>query len=192
MTATEAGVLACIYTLILGFIYKSINIRNFYNAMKETMIMTSIIMIIIGFSMSMGWLLAIDQIPQMLGDYLFSFTDNKYYFILLVIIFLILIGCVVNGVPASLILVPMLLPIVDQYEISRIHFGIIMELSLLIGIATPPMGIGLYIVSEVGNVPFEKVSVAVLPLLIPLISVLLLIAFFPELTLWLPNQILGN
>ena len=192
VTATEAGVLACIYTLILGFIYKSINIRNFYNAMKETMIMTSIIMIIIGFSMSMGWLLAIDQIPQMLGDYLFSFTDNKYYFILLVIIFLILIGCVVNGVPASLILVPMLLPIVDQYEISRIHFGIIMELSLLIGIATPPMGIGLYIVSEVGDVPFEKVSVAVLPLLIPLISVLLLIAFFPALTLWLPNQILGN
>ena len=86
----------------------------------------------------------------------------------------------------------MLLPIVDQYEISRIHFGIIMELSLLIGIATPPMGIGLYIVSEVGDVPFEKVSVAVMPLLIPLISVLLLIAFFPELTLWLPNQILGN
>jgi TRAP-type C4-dicarboxylate transport system permease large subunit len=94
-------------------------------------------------------------------------------------------------VPAKLILVPMLLPIIDQFGIDRVHFGLIITFALLIGIATPPMGIGLYIMVEVGKVSFEKVTMAVLPFLIPLILVLLLITFFPPLTLWLPNYIMG-
>jgi TRAP-type C4-dicarboxylate transport system permease large subunit len=88
-------------------------------------------------------------------------------------------------------LVPTLLPIIDTYGIDRVHFGIIMQLGLLIGIATPPMGIGLYIVSEVGRVKFEKVTTAVLPMIIPLILVLLLLTYVPEVSTFLPNLILG-
>jgi TRAP-type C4-dicarboxylate transport system permease large subunit len=102
-----------------------------------------------------------------------------------------LVGCFVEGVPAKLILVPTLLPIIDTYGIDRVHFGIIMQLGLLIGIATPPMGIGLYIVSEVGRVKFEKVTTAVLPMIIPLILVLLLLTYVPEVSTFLPNLILG-
>jgi TRAP-type C4-dicarboxylate transport system permease large subunit len=105
--------------------------------------------------------------------------------------FLLLIGCVVEGVPAKLILVPMLLPIIDGFGIDRVHFGLIITMALLIGIATPPMGIGLYIMVEVGKVPFEKVTVAVLPFLIPLVLVLILITYIPPLTLWLPDLIMG-
>ena len=86
---------------------------------------------------------------------------------------------------------PTLLPIIDTYGIDRVHFGIIMQLGLLIGIATPPMGIGLYIVSEVGRVKFEDVTTAVLPMIIPLILVLLLLTYVPEVSTFLPNLILG-
>jgi TRAP-type C4-dicarboxylate transport system permease large subunit len=85
----------------------------------------------------------------------------------------------------------MLLPIVDSFGVDRVHFGIIIQLALLIGIATPPMGIGLYIMVEVGKVPFEKVTVAVLPFMIPLILVLILVTYVPDLTLWLPDLVLG-
>ena len=94
-------------------------------------------------------------------------------------------------VPAKLMLVPMLLPITDSFGIDRVHFGIILQLALLIGIATPPMGIGLYIMVEVGKVPFERVAVAVLPFLIPLMVVLVMITYMPSLTLWLPDLVLG-
>jgi TRAP-type C4-dicarboxylate transport system permease large subunit len=112
-------------------------------------------------------------------------------FLALLLVFLLLIGCVVEGVPAKLILVPMLLPIIDGFGIDRVHFGLIITMALLIGIATPPMGIGLYIMVEVGKVPFEKVTVAVLPFLIPLIRALILLTYIPPLTLWLPNLIMG-
>ena len=155
------------------------------------MMMTTIIMIIIGFSTAMGWLLAIDQVPQHFGNFLFDFTDDKNVFLALMLVFILLIGCVVEGVPAKLMLVPMLLPIIDQYGVDRVHFGIIIQLGLLIGIATPPMGIGLYIVSEVGKVPFERLAIAVIPFLVPLIVVLLMLTYIPQLTLWLPNLVLG-
>ena len=191
VTATEAGVLACVYSIILGLFYKTLNFSNLWKALTDTMLMTSVIMIIIGFSIAMGWLLAIEQVPQMIGYSIFALTESKNVFLALLLVFIILVGCVVEGVPAKLLLVPMLLPVIDSFGIDRVHFGIIIQLGLLIGIATPPMGIGLYIMVEVGKVPFEKVSLAVLPFMIPLMLVLILLTYIPELTLWLPNLILG-
>ena len=191
VTATEAGVLACVYSMMLGLFYKTLNFSNLWKALTDTMLMTSVIMIIIGFSIAMGWLLAIEQVPQMIGYSIFALTESKNVFLALLLVFIILVGCVVEGVPAKLLLVPMLLPVIDSFGIDRVHFGIIIQLGLLIGIATPPMGIGLYIMVEVGKVPFEKVSLAVLPFMIPLMIVLILLTYIPELTLWLPNYVLG-
>jgi tripartite ATP-independent transporter DctM subunit len=191
VTATEAGVLACLYTLVLGVAYRSLSWAKLWQALTDTMLMTSVIMIIIGFSIAMGWLLAIEQVPQILGDAIFSITESRAVFLALMIVFVLLIGCVVEGVPAKLMLVPMLLPVVDGFGVDRVHFGIVLQLALLIGIATPPMGIGLYIMVEVGKVPFEKVTMAVLPFLIPLVVVLILITYVPALTLWLPDLVLG-
>jgi len=190
-TATEAGVLACAYSIVLGLIYRTFSWAKMWKALTDTMIITSIIMIIIGYSQVMGWLLAIEQIPQALASMVLLTTDSKYVFLALMIIFLLLIGTVVEGIPAKLILVPMFLPLIDQFGVDRIHFGLVITFALLIGMATPPMGIGLYIVTQVGGVSFEKVTMAVIPFYIPLIIVLLLITYVPELTLWLPNLILG-
>ncbi|WP_370310734.1 TRAP transporter large permease [Salipiger bermudensis] len=191
VTATEAGVLACIYCILIGIWYKELTFRAFFAALSDTAMMTAVIMIIIAFSIAMGWLLAIDQTPQKLADFTFSFTENKNVFLGLLLIFIILVGCVVEGVPAKLILVPTLLPLIDAYGIDRVHFGIIIQLGLLLGIATPPMGIGLYIVAEVGRVRFEKVTMAVLPMLIPLVAVLLLLTYVPQTVTFLPDLILG-
>ena len=191
VTATEAGVLACIYSMGLGLFYKTLPKERLWQALTDTMLMTSVIMIIIGFSIAMGWLLAIEQVPQQIGDAVFSITSSRYVFLALMLIFIILVGCVVEGVPAKLMLVPMLLPVIDSFGIERVHFGIIIQLGLLIGIATPPMGIGLYIMVEVGKVPFERVTLAVIPFLVPLMIVLVLLTYFPQLTLWFPNLVLG-
>ena len=191
VTATEAGVLACLYSMALGVWYRTLTWDRLWSALTDTMMMTTVIMIIIGFSIAMGWLLAIEQVPLRLGEWLFAFTESKHVFLALLLVFILLIGCVVEGVPAKLMLVPMLLPVTDAYGIDRVHFGIILQLGLLIGIATPPMGIGLYIMVEVGKVPFERVTMAVIPFLIPLIAVLILLTYIPGLTVWLPDLVLG-
>lgn len=191
VTATEAGVLACIYCIIIGIWYRELTWKSFFEALSDTAMMTSVIMIIIAFSIAMGWLLAIDQTPQKLADFTFAMTDNKNVFLALLLVFIVLVGCVVEGVPAKLILVPTLLPMIDAYGIDRVHFGIIIQLGLLIGIATPPMGIGLYIVAEVGRVRFEKVTMAVLPMLLPLFAVLLLLTYTPQVVTFLPDLVLG-
>lgn len=190
-TATEAGVLACAYSILLGLAYRTLTLKKLWKALTDTMIVTSIIMIIIGYSQVMGWLLAIEQIPQALANLVLVTTGSKFVFLGILILFLLVIGTVVEGIPAKLILVPILLPLVDHFGVDRVHFGLIITFALLIGMATPPMGIGLYIVTQVGNVTFESVTRAVIPFYIPLIIVLLLITYLPDLTLWLPNLIMG-
>ena len=172
--------------------YRELTLGKFFSALSDTAMMTAVIMIIIAFSIAMGWLLAIDQTPQKLADWTFSLTENRNVFLALLLVFIILVGCVVEGVPAKLILVPTLLPLIDAYGIDRVHFGIIIQLGLLIGIATPPMGIGLYIVAEVGRVRFEKVTLAVLPMLLPLFAVLILLTYVPQTVTFLPDLILGK
>ncbi len=190
-TATEAGVLACAYSILLGLGYRTLTLKKLWGALTDTMIVTSIIMIIIGYSQVMGWLLAIEQIPQALADIVLTTTGSRAVFLGILILFLLVIGTVVEGIPAKLILVPILLPLVDHFGVDRIHFGLILTFALLIGMATPPMGIGLYIVTQVGDVSFESVTRAVIPFYIPLIIVLLLITYIPALTLWLPNLLMG-
>jgi len=192
VTATEAGVLACLYSILLGtLVYRTLSFKKFMHALTETTMMTTVIMLIIGFSIAMSWLLAIEHVPQQLAQMMFGLTEDKSVFLILLIAFILVIGCVVEGVPAKLMLVPTLLPITAAYGIDRVHLGLVLQLGLLIGLATPPMGVGLYIMVEVGKVKFERVAVAVLPFLIPLITVLIVITFIPEIVTWLPNYVLG-
>jgi tripartite ATP-independent transporter DctM subunit len=190
-TPTEGGVLACAYSALLGVFYKTLTWERIWRALTHTMLITSVIMIIIGFSTVMGWLLAIERVPQQLGAVVFEMTENKHLFLFALIVFLLIIGCLIEPVPAKLILVPVLLPVIDQFGIDRVHFGLILTLSLLIGLATPPMGLGLYIMTEISGESFEKVTKATLPLLIPLVITLLLVTFVPGITLWIPDFVMG-
>jgi len=190
-TATEAGVLACAYSLLLGVIYGTIDRQKLWKAISDSMKVTAMIMMIIGFSHVMGWLLAIEQLPQAMAEAVLSTTDNKYVFLGLLIVFLLAIGCVIEGVPAKLILIPILLPLIDHFGIDRVHFGLIIVYALLLGLATPPMGVGVYIMVGITGKSFEVLTMAVLPFLVPLTIVLIMITFIPQLTLWLPNLVMG-
>jgi tripartite ATP-independent transporter DctM subunit len=191
VTATESGVLASVYALLIGVIYRGLTLRALWSALYETMIMTTVIMFIIAIATAMGWLFAYEQIPQTIAASMLSLTTNKYIFLFLLIFFMLAIGCVLEGIPALLITLPILLPLADQFGIDRVHFGLIVVYGLLIGIVTPPMGIALYIMVEVAQVSFEELVVAVLPYLIPLLAVLLLIAYIPEITTYFPNLLMG-
>jgi tripartite ATP-independent transporter DctM subunit len=190
-TATEAGVLACAYSLLLGGIYGTLDRQKLWKAISDSMKVTAMIMMIIGFSHVMGWLLAIEQLPQAMAEAVLSTTDNKYVFLGLLIVFLLAIGCVIEGVPAKLILIPILLPLIDHFGIDRVHFGLIIVYALLLGLATPPMGVGVYIMVGITGKPFEVLTMAVLPFLVPLVIVLFMITYIPQLTLWLPNLVMG-
>ena len=190
-TPTEAGVLACAYSVLLGAIYKTLDRKKLWKAITDSMRVTSMIMMIIGFSHGKGWLLAIEQIPQAMAEAVLLVTDNRNIFLGLLIVFLLAIGCVIEGVPAKLILIPVLLPIIDHFGIDRVHFGLIIVYALLLGLATPPMGVGVYIMVGITGKPFEVLTMAVLPFLVPLIIVLIMITYIPALTLWLPNLIMG-
>ena len=191
VTATESGVLASVYALLIGIIYRNLTLRALWSAFYETMIMTTVIMFIIAIATAMGWLFAYEQIPQTIATSMLSLTTNKYIFLFLLIFFMLAIGCVLEGIPALLITLPILLPLADQFGIDRVHFGLIVVYGLLIGIVTPPMGIALYIMVEVAQVSFEELVVAVLPYLIPLLAVLFLIAYVPEITTYFPNLLMG-
>ena len=190
-TPTEAGVLACGYSILLGGIYKTLDRKRLWKAITDSMRVTSMIMMIIGFSHGMGWLLAIEQIPQAMAEAVLLVTDDRNVFLALLIVFLLAIGCVIEGVPAKLILIPVLLPITDHFGIDRVHFGLIIVYALLLGLATPPMGVGVYIMVGITGKSFESLTMAILPFLVPLTIVLVMITYIPALTLWLPNLIMG-
>jgi tripartite ATP-independent transporter DctM subunit len=191
VTANESGALAALYVLLQGLLYRTLNWQKIWLALRDTAIMTTVIMFIIGFSTAIGWLFAFEQAPHKLAGGLLSITTNKYVFLFLLLIFLLILGCVLEGIPAMLITLPFLLPLADQFGIDRVHFGLIICYGILIGIATPPMGIGLYIMVEVAKVSFEEIVVAVLPFVVTLTILLLLFTYVPSITTFLPNLLMG-
>lgn len=190
-TAAEAGILACVYTLILSLFYGTFKVSAIWKAISDTMLITTMIMIIIGFANGMGWLLAVERIPQDIAAAVPGLIESRLLFLFAVIAMVLVVGCFIDGVTAKLLLVPILLPLVDAYGVDRVHFGIVMQMGLILGLATPPLGIGLYIVSRIAAVPVESVVRQVLPFFVPLLIVLGLLATVPEFSLWLPNTVLG-
>ena len=190
-TASEAGVLACAYSILIGILFRTISWRKIWEALTETMLLTALIMMMLGFSVVMGWIMAIEQVPQQLADMVLTNIDNKWLFLAVYLVFFLIIGCVFDTLAAMIILTPILLPITDQFGIDRIHFGVITTFVLMLGILTPPLGIALYIMTEVSGVSFERVTKAVVPFLIPLAIVLVILTYVPEISLWLPNLIMG-
>jgi tripartite ATP-independent transporter DctM subunit len=194
VTATEAGVLAADYALLAGLVYNGPRklLKVLPAAFFDAMRMTALIMFIIGIATPMGWLIAIERIPQLIADGMIAITQSKYVFLLIVNAFLLLLGTVLETVPAMLITFPILLPVADHFGIDRVHFGLIAVYNLIVGMSTPPMGIGLYIVTGVAKIRLEEVIRAVLPFLIPLLIVLFVITYVPDLVLFLPNLLMGK
>lgn len=189
---TEAGVVAVLYSGFLGvFVYKELTFRDFINACIETAEATAIIMIVIGLSSVFGWILTIEQVPILIGNFLLNITENPIIFLMIVNLFLLLLGSFMETTAIMMIVVPLLAPALVQFGIDPVHFGIILVLNLMIGLLTPPFGMGLFVLSDVAEVSVEKITRALVPFFIPLVCALILISIFPFLSTIVPNLIMG-
>ncbi|MQY80046.1 MAG: TRAP transporter large permease subunit [Bacteroidetes bacterium] len=188
-TATEASAVAVLYTFILAMIYKEISLRDLPDIILKTVGTTAIVMLLVGTSMGLSWVLSYENIPQEVSASLLSVSDNPIVILLVINIILLLVGVFMDMTPAVLIFTPIFLPIVTtQLGLDPIHFGIIMVLNLSVGLCTPPVGSLLFIGCSVADVGIGQVVKPLLPLFIAMIFVLLLITYVPELSLWLPRM----
>ena len=189
-TPTEAAVAAVAYALFLGLaIYRSLNWRHLVRVSIDTIETSAAILMIVAAATIFAWILTANQVATLLGDSLLSLTENKYVLVLIIMAIVLLIGMFMETIAAITILVPVLLPIAGKVGLDPVHLGIIVILNLMIGLLTPPVGMVLYVLSDVAGVRFEQCVKATMPFLVPLVTVLLLIAFFPPIALWLPTAI---
>jgi tripartite ATP-independent transporter DctM subunit len=190
VTPTEAAIGTVAYALFLGtVVYRKLTWKILRETMLDTVETTSVVILIISCANLFAWMLTREQLPQMIASSLFAISRNPVVVLFLINIFLLIVGCFMEGLAAMIILVPILLPVLKELGIHPVHFGVVMTLNLTIGALTPPVGTYLYIMTRVAKMSFEDVVKAVLPWCIPLVIVLMLISFFPELVLWLPRAL---
>ena len=191
-TATEAAVLAVWYSVFLGVCYKKLTWKTLWKTLQDTVSACGVFLLIVSIASYMAWIFTIEGLPVALKTLLATLSaGNKYlmYFICLGI-FLVL-GCFLDTSAGVLLLAPILMPAVKAIGIDPVHFGVLMVVALMIGIITPPFGICLFVVAEVGEVPVRKVTAEAVKYIPAMVIVCILMIFFPELVTWLPSTLLG-
>lgn len=186
-TATEASAIAVLYTFVLGVIYKEITFKNVPEILLDSSCTTAIVMLLIGASMSMSWVMSFENIPQDISNVLLNISDNKIVILIIINLLLLFVGIFMDMTPAVLIFTPIFLPVVTALGMDPIHFGMIMVLNLSIGLCTPPVGSVLFVGIGVANTTIDKVIKPLLPLFFAMIVSLFLVTYFPCLSLWLPS-----
>ncbi len=186
-TATEASAVAVLYTLVLGFFYKEISWKSLPKILLDSSSTTAIVMLLIGASMSMSWVMSYENIPQDISSALLGLSENKYVILLIINLILLFVGIFMDMTPAVLIFTPIFLPIVTKLGMNPTQFGIIMVLNLCIGLCTPPVGSVLFVGVGVAKTTIQKVVKPLLPLFVAMIIDLFLVTYIPELCLWLPE-----
>ncbi|WP_018924020.1 TRAP transporter large permease [Salsuginibacillus kocurii] len=186
-TATEASAVAVLYSLGLCLIYRSLSWSDAPKILKETFVFTGIIMFLVGASAIMSWVLSYAGIPQAFANTLLAISDNYFVLILAMVVILLVIGTFMDVAPALLVFTPILLPVATEMGMDPVHFGLMMMMALAIGVTTPPVGTVLFIGSSVSKVSIERIIPPLLKFYTPLVAVLLLVAYIPSISLWLPG-----
>jgi tripartite ATP-independent transporter DctM subunit len=187
-TATEASAIAVLYTFILSvLIYREVRWKEIPKILVDTSATTAIVMLLIGTSMGMSWIMSYENIPQNVSTALMAISDSQIFILLIINLVLLLVGTFMDMTPAVLIFTPIFLPVVMQLGVNPIHFGIIMVLNLSIGLCTPPVGSVLFIGCGIAGTSIARVIRPLLPLFIAMLVSLLLVTFIPEISLFLPR-----
>jgi len=189
VTPTEAGVIAVLYTTFLGLMYRMLTKDRAIRALKNTVRSTSVVMFLVATAKSFAWLITVERIPEILSEFMFRLTSDKNVILTLICIGLLLIGTVETAMANLVIVTPLLVSVALTLNIDLVHLGLVTVFALMIGLITPPVGASLYIVADVASISFEKMVGGTLIYLIPLVVVLFLLAFFPDVVLLLPRQL---
>lgn len=186
-TPTELGAITVVYAVALGFAQRELTWRGVWDATAETLVTYGILVFIIAAAVPFGWVVAVTEAPQKLADLLFAISDSKWVILGIINIILLVAGCFMETTAILLIATPTLLPLVKQLGIHEVHFGLLMVVNLLIGALTPPFGILLFITMDIAKVSFAEIVRAVLPFYFPLAFVLVLVTYWPDMVMFLPN-----
>jgi TRAP-type C4-dicarboxylate transport system permease large subunit len=188
-TPTEGAIAACVWAMILGFVwYRTLKWKMFLKVCLETIETTSTVLFIVAAASIFGWMLTATGVTTDIANWVLGFTKEAWVFLLLANLLMLFVGCFLEPTAAITILVPILLPIALQLGIDPVHFGLVMVLNLMIGLLHPPMGLVLFVLARVAGLSFERTTMAILPWLVPLLLSLAVITYVPALVLWLPKM----
>lgn len=188
VTPTEAGCLGILYALAIGFfVTRELTWRAVYNALRRTVIVTAIVMIMVAVGNGSTWWLSIEGVPQLVSETFRGMTGHPGVFLLLMLLFYVLVGMFIEQAAAMIMLVPVFAPLAESYGIHPLHFGMFTCLALAIGLVTPPVGLCLFVSSSIAQVSLHRVFRAAVPYLGAMILVLLLVTYAPQVYLWVPE-----
>jgi tripartite ATP-independent transporter DctM subunit len=187
-TPTEAASITVIYILFISkFIYRELTWKHFIRSSIEAIKASCGILIIVSVASLFGWILAVEKIPRMFSEIVMVFGENPWTLLLMVNLFLLFVGMFLDSTTATLLIVPMLAPPVVAAGVDPVHLGIVVVFNLMIGLITPPMGLALFMASDVANVSIQSVLKELWPFLLALLIALVIVTFIPQLTLWIPG-----
>ena len=179
--------------MILGFfVYKELTISIFLKDIVETIKISGVTVLMIMGVTFFGQVIAREQISMKIAEFFLTFGKSPMMVLIMINLLLIFLGTFIEALALQVLVLPMLIPVIIQFGIDPVFFGVLSTLNLMIGILTPPMGMALFVVSRVGKIPVSTITKGVLPLLIPILVTLLLLMFFPQIVLFVPNLILGK
>ncbi len=191
-TPTEASIIAVVYGALVGmFIYKELKLKDIPRVMIDSLRTTASIMVLVGFANTFAWILASEQIPQMIAQAILSISNNPVVVILLLNVLLLFVGTFMETIAALVILFPVLLPVGISIGMDPIQFGVMVVLNLMIGLTTPPVGVCLFVAGSIAKISLASLTKAILPYVIVNLIVLLIVSFVPAVTLFLPKLFLG-
>ncbi len=192
-TAIEAGAVACVWAfLVTMFVYRDYKWRDLPALVHRTLRTVAMVMTLIACASSVGYVMALTQMPAKITAFFLSISDNKYVILFLINILLLVLGTLVDMAPSILICTPILLPVMINFGVDPVHFGMIMMLNLGIGLCHPPVGAILFVGCAVGKVSIEEVMRKIWPFYAVMFAVLMLVTYVPALSLWLPAQVVGH
>lgn len=188
VTATESAVLALVYAFVVTkFIYKTLTWNALAKIIKNVMLTVGATMSIFASAALFGWMMSYARVPQLFQETVLSLTNNKFVFFVILNLLMLALGCLMEGTAIKLILVPILLPLLDTFGMDLIQFGVVIELNLMVGLITPPVGMSLFLITKLTEVPVVNLVKRLLPYMICILVVLILVTYVPPLTLWLPS-----
>ena len=188
VTPTEAGVIAVLYGLFVGcVVYRQIRLADLPYLLAKTAKQSAVILFVIACAKPFGWLLTYINAPETLTGAFAAVSGQAWVFLLVLNAGIVLLGCFMEGGSIMIILTPLLLPTLRAYGVDLVHFGVVFQLNIMIGLLTPPLGMLLYVITGVSGVPMDAILKHLWPFLIAIVLVLLLITFIPSITLWLPG-----
>ncbi len=188
-TPTEAAGVGALYMLLLALSYRTLSLKDIAIIFRDTAVITAQIMLIIGASALLSWILAREQVPQRVAETLVGLTDNPFVFLLIINVLLVFLGMLLEPTSALIIVTPILLPVAISFGVDPLQLGSIVIFNLMIGLMTPPMGGVIFVLSSVTEIPLERVFKGAAIYLPAMLIVLLLITYVPAITLWLPRLI---